>query len=85
MASAVPAVATDVGGVPDVIRSAEVGIRVPPGDAGAIAAGVDRLLADEPLRRAIGNAARQTVLARFRLERLVADVAALYDELLRSS
>lgn len=84
MASAVPGVATDVGGVADVIRSNEVGVRVPAGDAESIAAGVDRLLGDAPLRQSMGNAARQTVLARFRLERLVTDIAALYEELRRS-
>jgi MMP alpha-(1->4)-mannosyltransferase len=38
---------------------------VPPGDAGALADGLERLAADPPLRRALGAAAREQVLTHY--------------------
>lgn len=78
MATAVPGVSTDVGGVKDVIDSAEVGLLAPFDDGAGLAAAVQRLLADPALRAATGARARQRVVARFGVERLVADVAAVY-------
>ena len=81
MASAVPGVSTDVGGVSDVIADDSVGRRVPEGDARQFAEAVLALLAD-PHRQAIGERARARVLARYGIERLVHDVAALYHAIL---
>lgn len=84
MASGVPGVSTDVGGVGDVIESADVGIRVPDGARDALASAVNRLL-DSPDRAAIGERARQLVLARFGLDRLVHDIVGLYRAILAGS
>ena len=82
MAAGVPGVATDVGGVRDVILDDSTGIVVPPGDAEAFASAVEALLADADRRAMMGAAARRSVLARFAFDRLTADVARLYRELL---
>lgn len=82
MASGVPGVSTDVGGVKDVIDSAEVGARVPDGDAAGLAAQLVRYLADPELRRRSGQRARAAVLDRYGLDRLVGDITALYRDLL---
>ena len=82
MASGVPGVSTDVGGVKDVITSEAVGARVRDGDADALAAHVVRMLADHGLRRETGQRARAAVLERYSLDRLVRDVHVLYRELL---
>lgn len=82
MASGVPGVSTDVGGVKDVIDSDAVGLRAPFGDAAALAAAVGALLGDPVRRRAMGERARARVVARFGIERLVGDIAALYREML---
>jgi glycosyltransferase involved in cell wall biosynthesis len=82
MASGVPGVSTDVGGVKDVIDSADVGARVADGDAAGLAAQVVRYLADPELRRRTGQRARAGVLDRYSLDRLVGDINALYRELL---
>jgi glycosyltransferase involved in cell wall biosynthesis len=84
MASAVPGVSTDVGGVRDVIDSPDVGVLAPFGDVAALADGAGRLLRDASLRRAMGERARANVLVRFSSDRLVADIATLYKELLES-
>jgi glycosyltransferase involved in cell wall biosynthesis len=81
MASGVPGVSTDVGGVRDVIDSVEVGLRAPFGDAERLAAHVNGLLADPPRRAAMGARARARVVERYSLDRLVGDVAALYRDL----
>ncbi|GJF32006.1 hypothetical protein KNE206_47060 [Kitasatospora sp. NE20-6] len=68
--AALPAVATDVGWVGEVVQDGVTGTLVPPGDAAALAAAVDRLLADA--RHGVGAAARRHALARFDLA-VVAD------------
>jgi glycosyltransferase involved in cell wall biosynthesis len=44
-----------------LVRDGETGLVVPPGDAGALAAAIDRLLSDEALRERLGTAARAAV------------------------
>ena len=82
MAAGVPGVSTDVGGVRDVINDSGLGIRVPAGEAGALADSVHTLLDRPDLRRQMGDRARQSVLERYSLDRLARDVATLYRELL---
>ena len=77
-----PVVATRVGGVPDVVRDGEDGFLVDPGDVGGLAESLERLASDPELRRRMGAAARDRVLARYAVERLVADVDRLYRSLL---
>lgn len=81
MASAVPGVSTDVGGVKDVIHDPSVGRLAPFGDAGALAAAILDLLGDDAARQAAGAAARAHVLARYSVDRLVNDIDALYRRL----
>ena len=58
MAHSKPIVATNVGGIPDVV-SEEVGILVPPSDPKALGAAMSRLAGDGELRRRMGVAARK--------------------------
>jgi len=81
MASAVPGVSTDVGGVKDVIHDPSVGRLAPFGDAGALATAILDLLGDDATRKAAGAAARAHVLARYSVDRLVHDIDALYRRL----
>jgi glycosyltransferase involved in cell wall biosynthesis len=55
--SGLPIVATRAGAVPDLVP-AEVGLLVEPGDAGALAAALARLIGDEGFRRALTEGAR---------------------------
>jgi glycosyltransferase involved in cell wall biosynthesis len=50
----VPVVAFDVSGTSEVIRDRETGLLVPNGDVAALAAGLDRLVRDEALRKRLG-------------------------------
>ena len=82
LAAALPVVATRVGGIPDVVTEGEDGYLVEVGDVEAIADALERLARDPELRRALGEHGREMVVPRYRVERLVDEVDALYRELL---
>ncbi|HVF76614.1 MAG TPA: glycosyltransferase family 4 protein [Acidimicrobiales bacterium] len=66
MACGVPLVATTGGALPEVVGAhGETGLLVPPGDVGALATAINDALADEALRRRIGDGGRRRVLEHF--------------------
>jgi glycosyltransferase involved in cell wall biosynthesis len=65
LACGLPAVASAVGGIPDVVRDGETGCLVPPGDADALAEAVQRLLDDLEGRRRMSVAAALDAHSRF--------------------
>lgn len=69
------------GGIPEIIRHDRTGLLVEPGSATALADALAVLRDDRALRDRLGAAAAADVNERFSRERLVADVQALYDEL----
>ena len=77
-----PVVATRIGGVGDVVEDGVAGILAPVGDVAALADALERLARDPELRARMGKAGRERTLPRYRVERLVDDVDALYRELL---
>ena len=81
MASGIPGVSTDVGGVKDVIVSDEVGARVREHTGEALAAPIVHYLSHPSLRRDSGVRARAAVVDRYSLDRLVHDVRTLYRDL----
>jgi glycosyltransferase involved in cell wall biosynthesis len=76
-----PTVATEVGGMPEAVRHEETGLLVPAGDAAALAAAIERLLANRDEAMRLGRAGRALMLERFTLARTGADLAALYARL----
>lgn len=76
-----PVVAARVGGLHDLIDDGHDGVLVPPGDPGALAAALGRVLADPALAENLGAAARDKVLRRHTTAAMVAETTALYDEL----
>ncbi len=74
-----PAIATSVGGVPDVVAHGVDGLWVPPGDPAALANAIDRLARDPALCRRLGEAAGAGVEARYGALRLARRTAALYE------
>jgi len=65
MAHGRPVVATDVGGLRDLVVDGETGLVVPARDPAALRAALDRLLADPALRRRLGSAGRRRAQERF--------------------
>ncbi|WP_198545753.1 glycosyltransferase family 4 protein [Actinacidiphila yeochonensis] len=79
MATGTPLVATTGGAVPEVAGpDGETCLAVPPGDAGALAAALARLLDDAGLRARLGAAGRERVLARFTWARAAEATAEVY-------
>nr|WP_202538748.1 glycosyltransferase family 4 protein [Streptomyces sp. SID8379] len=81
MATGTPLVATTGGAIPEVAGpDGETCLAVPTGDAGALAAGLSRLLGDPALRARLGAAGRARVLDRFTWARAAQGTAELYRE-----
>ncbi|HEY2541782.1 MAG TPA: glycosyltransferase, partial [Gaiellaceae bacterium] len=84
LAAARPAVATRVGGTPDVIRDGVDGFLVDSDDPDDLAERLAELAADPSRRAQMGAAGRERVLERYAVDRLVDDVDRLYRSLLAS-
>jgi glycosyltransferase involved in cell wall biosynthesis len=65
MAHGRPVVATDVGGLRDLVVHGETGLVVPAGNGEALRHALERLLGDRELRRTLGLAGRERALERF--------------------
>jgi len=79
-----PVVSFDVDGAREVVFDDKTGYLVPPKDVGALTAALEQLLADAALRQRLGAEGRRLVDPMFRKERMVEQIAALYDELLEA-
>lgn len=65
MAMGVPVVSTAISGIPELIEDSNHGLLVPPGDAPALAAALERVLTDAALHARLVAAARARVCATF--------------------
>jgi glycosyltransferase involved in cell wall biosynthesis len=81
-AAGLPVVATRVGGVPRMIADGENGLLVDEGKKVSLTVALLRLLRNPEQRRRIAAAGQQTVAARYSLERMAADYASQYLELI---
>jgi glycosyltransferase involved in cell wall biosynthesis len=84
MAAAKATVATAIGGIREVMIDGQSGYLVPPRDHQAMAARLVALLEDEPLRRRMGESARARVAELFTVDGMVAEIAAVYEQLVAS-
>jgi glycosyltransferase involved in cell wall biosynthesis len=82
LAAGRPVVATNVGGVADVVEDGTDGFLVEPGDTKAMAERLEQLAGDPELRAAFGDEGRRRALERYSVTRLVGDVDVLYRSLL---
>jgi glycosyltransferase involved in cell wall biosynthesis len=80
-----PVIASDAGGLPEVVEHEVTGLIVPRGDANALAAALDRLLGDPALRRRMGKAGRERALRLFDWDRTAAELEQVYEKLLRGA
>jgi glycosyltransferase involved in cell wall biosynthesis len=67
MASGLPVVATNVGGIPDMIAEGSTGLLSSVGDLNGLAWHISNLMSDESLRAAMGKAARKRAVEKFEL------------------
>ena len=80
MALSRPVVATNVGGIPEMIEDGVTGLLVPPREPRPLADAIVRLLTDHPLADTMGRAGHDLVHQRFCIERMVEAIQTLYDE-----
>jgi phosphatidyl-myo-inositol dimannoside synthase len=76
-ACGIPVVGGFEGGVRDAVRDGETGVLTDPYDADAVASAVNRLLADDDLRRRLGAGGRRAVETYFNWDRVASDIAAI--------
>ncbi len=81
MAAGRPVVATNVGGNPDAVRPS-TGILVSPSDPTALAHALERVLADDELRRRLGTAAAGVARTEYHVNVVIAGLERLYARLL---
>jgi glycosyltransferase involved in cell wall biosynthesis len=77
-----PIVTTDRPGCRDVVVHGETGLLVQERDATSLANAIERLLADADLRERLGERARERVVARFTIDRVIAETLQVYRDLL---
>jgi glycosyltransferase involved in cell wall biosynthesis len=78
MAYGKPIVATNVGGIPELVDDGVTGFLVPRGDASTAASKIDALARDPDLRIKLGNGGRKVVEEKFNLRRNVTQLLELY-------
>lgn len=85
MASALPVVATRVGGNPELVVDGVTGMLTLPSDPEALAAAIQVYLSEKPLLAQHGRAGRRIVEERFSMEAMVDGYLAVYDAVLKNS
>jgi glycosyltransferase involved in cell wall biosynthesis len=84
MAAGAPIVATDVGGIPELIEDGVHGLLVPPQDPGQLATAIERLIHDRALAARLGGAARERQSTEFNLSVVVRRLEGIYLDLLEA-
>ena len=79
MASARAVVATNVGGLPEIIEDGVSGLLVPPRDPEALSVAITRLLETPELRKQLGLAARASVERKFTWEQVANETSRAYE------
>ncbi len=77
-ASGVATIASNAGGIAEVVRHGETGVLVAPADSCALRAAIARLAASAAEREALGEAARKRAVAQFAMSAMARRTTALY-------
>lgn len=83
MAHALPVVALARGGIAEIVQDRSNGLLVQEASPAALASAAVRLLADGGLARRLGEAARESVVAKFSADRMVDGTLAVFERLTR--
>jgi glycosyltransferase involved in cell wall biosynthesis len=81
-AAGLPVVATNVYGIPDVVRDGDTGLLTPPRNPVALAKAIGRLVEDPRMRARMGAAGREYVARHYDWSQNAAQMAAIYERLL---
>jgi glycosyltransferase involved in cell wall biosynthesis len=80
MSCGTPVLATTAGAFPEVIEDGVSGLLVPPGDARALADGIERVMSDSGMRERLGQEGRQRIVDHFSWRQTGLRTQALYGE-----
>lgn len=81
MAAGLPVVATDVGGVSELVRDGETGILIPSKSPEHLAAAILSLIADPVRGLCLGDNARRMIFERHRVQVTIRDMEAVYQQI----
>ena len=81
-AAAVPIIASRSGGMPEAVLDGKTGILISPGNTGELTDALRRLLDAPDLRRRLGQAGRERILAEFSVEAMVDGNLAIYHKVM---
>lgn len=82
MAAGKPVIGTRVGGIPEIIDDGVTGLLVPPHSPEELAQAIIKILQDPEMARRMGEAGRKRAQELFSVERYVAEIEKIYEELL---
>jgi len=68
MATGLPVISTAIGGIPEMVVENETGVLVPAGDAGALAHAIEKVIADLPFARHLGENGHRRACELFSIE-----------------
>lgn len=85
MAAGLPVIASDVGGIPEVIDQDINGLLIEPGDVPALIAALQRLLSDAALREKMGLAAQSKIARCYTSKQALKQIEGIYTEVLGST
>lgn len=77
-AANLPVAATNVGGIPEIVKDGTNGILVPPNNPTALAVAIKKLMQNAGLRKKYGENLNETVMKNFSVERMVQETGSLY-------
>jgi glycosyltransferase involved in cell wall biosynthesis len=77
-AASLPVVASQVGGIPEIVEDGKEGLLVPPGNAAALATALLKMIGAETLRRNFGEALQKKIAQEFSFAKMLAETIAVY-------
>lgn len=82
MACGKPVVASDTGGIPELVQDGVTGFLCPIADPGSIAAAIEKLINNNQLCREFGAAGKKAATAKFSIEKMISDIENIYTDAL---
>ncbi|MEM4953709.1 MAG: glycosyltransferase, partial [Desulfurococcaceae archaeon] len=84
MSCSLPVIASNVGGIPEVIQHMVNGILIDPGDLNALSNSIITLLQDKNFREKLAHSARKTIEERFSWNMVIPQIVQTYEDLLKT-